>query len=51
MKIQLERVKYGKEKTPKDKREYVMVGTNGPVGTLKEWEDSGLLVEVVEDKE
>ena len=39
-KLIIKRVAYGKESTPVDLREYVLVGIpNCPVGTLKDWED------------
>ena len=37
MSIRLIRVCYGKKETPEELREFVLYGTNGPVGTIKEW--------------
>jgi hypothetical protein len=49
MTIKLIRVRYGKKSTPPELREYVMEGTNGPVGTIEEWMNSGLQFEVLEE--
>ena len=37
----IQRVSYGKESTPVEDREYVLVGTTGPVGTIQEFIDAG----------
>ncbi len=39
--IFVKRVSYGKDSTPEQDREYVMIDSDGPVGTIDEWIEQG----------